>query len=603
MKTYFRLLAYVKPYWGQVILHALFSILAVVAVGLALSLLSPVLNLLFQGQGYNVSDAQDFAFDFNNYFNSHISNLIAQEGKIQALLFSIIVIVCVNIVGNIFRYFGSFFMSTIRTKVVEDLRTKLFNKIKILQVGYFEGERKGDLLTRMTADVNEIEKSVVITFQNLIREPFTVLFFIFLMMRISVNLTLFVFAVLPISAIFISFISKSLKRSAISTQEMLSWITVVIDEFASGIRVVKAFNAEKFIGKVFGKYNERYSYHLKQQFHRQQLVPPFSETMGVITIGLILWFGGRLVFNGQFIASDFLTFIFFFQQIMKPAKNISVAFSDINRGIASGERIFKLMDARLTILEKPDAIAKEDFTDKIEFHHVSFSYTKENVLEDINLKIHKGSVVALVGPSGSGKTTLGELILRFYDPVEGNITIDGIDIKNLKIHDLRELIGLVTQEAILFNDTIYNNIAFGMQHISEDEVHKAAKAAHAHDFIMQTDDGYNTIIGDRGVLLSGGQRQRLSIARAILKNPPILILDEATSALDTSSERIVQDALYKLMKNRTSIVIAHRLSTIQEADEIIVLENGKIVQKGSHADLISQEGLYYNLHKMQQLVE
>lgn len=602
MNTYLRILAYIKPYYGKAILHALFAILGVVATGFALSLLDPVLNLLFTGEEAKGDPSQtNFALNFNKEFNEYILQYIEKGSKKSALAFSIIVIVAVNVLGNLFRYLSNVFMAYIRTAVIKDLRSNLFEKIKSLHVSYFDGERKGDIITRMTSDVTEVERSVVKTFQSLIKAPFTILFFLGLMIAFSWQLTLFIFAVLPISALVITLIAKSLRKDAYNTQNMLSWIMSVIEEMVSGIRVIKAFNAEAYIRRIFGNYNHLYSKHLRRQFYKQQLVRPFSEAIGVITIGIILWYGGQLVFDGHLNASGFLVYIFYFQQIMQPAKTISSAFGNINRGIASGGRLFNLMDTPLSIREKPDAKPMKTFQDQIEFRDVAFYYTHENVLADINLTIPKGRIFALVGPSGSGKTTLAEMLPRFYDPTEGQLLIDGINAKDYQIASLRSHIGLVTQDPILFNDTIFNNIAFGMKGVTEAQVIDAAKAAHAHEFIVEADNGYYTEIGDRGVMLSGGQRQRLSIARAILKNPPIMILDEATSALDTTSEKKVQEALHQLMQNRTSLIIAHRLSTIQEADQIVVLDKGSIVQQGTHNELINEDGMYHALYEMQQL--
>ncbi len=604
MNIYWRILKFTKPYGWQVVFHTLFAIIAVFATGIALSLLDPVLNLLFtEKKSPSSLNTEQFSLKFNEIFNQYIAGIIEEQGKVQALAISIGFIVGINLIGNVFKYLSAIFMAIIRTGVIRDIRTRLFEVIKSLPVGYFEEERKGNIISRMTSDVNEVEKSVVVTFQSLIRAPITILFFLFLMFSYSWKLTLFIFAVLPITALIITTLAKSLRKDAYNTQDMMAWIMSVLDEVISGVKIIKAFNAEKYIAKVFGSYNEKYSHHLKRQFYKQRLVPPFSEAMGVITVGLILWFGGQLVFEGELRASGFLVYIFYFQQIMNPAKNISNAFGNIYRGIASGERIFNVMDAPGTKKEQHGGKPLDDFKASIEFDGVSFSYSKDRVLKDVNLKIPKGKAYALVGPSGSGKTTMAEMIPRFYEATEGNLYIDDIDARDYDLFSLRKQIGLVTQDPILFNDTIFKNIAFGMEEVTEEQVIEAAKSANAHDFIVECDEGYQTFIGDRGVLLSGGQRQRLSIARAILKNPPIMILDEATSALDTSSEKIVQEALSRLMRNRTTVIIAHRLSTIQEADEIVVLEKGNIVQVGSHAELIEQEGLYRHLYELQQLAE
>ncbi len=606
MNTYLRILSFAKPYKLQIVLYTVSAIIGVICIGFAISLLAPVLELLFSKDGGEATKATpDFFLNFKSQFNELLKSYLQEGKKHAALMAAIAAIVGISLVGNMFRYLSNVFMAVIRTKTLEDIRNFLFNKINQLHVGYFEGERKGDVMTRLTSDVYEVEKSVVKTFQSLIRDPLTVVFYLALMFYYSWQLTLFIFVVLPIAAVVIGLLSKALRKDAYHTQDVLSWIMSVIEEATSGIRIIKAFNAEYYVKRIFGKYNHSYSHYSRKQYYKKGLVPPFSESMGIITIGIILWYGGGLVFDGVIKASHFFTYIFFFQQIMKPAKNISNAFANINRGIASGQRIFGIVDVPVEVKEKSDAVPIQDFEKNIVFKDVGFTYTRggEKVLDNINLTIDKGKIVALVGPSGSGKTTLAEMVPRFYDPVEGFIELDGKDIKDYQLKSLRELIGFVTQEPILFNDTIFNNIAFGSENVREEEVIESAKAANAHDFIMETDKGYHSHIGDRGVLLSGGQRQRVSIARAIFKNPPIIILDEATSSLDSSSEKMVQEALYRIMKTRTSLIIAHRLSTIQEADSIIVLDKGQIVQKGTHSELLNYDGLYRSLYQMQHLGE
>ena len=602
MNTYLRILAFVRPYKLAITLYILLALLAVITTSLGIALLDPVLNLLFSGDSSaDTLSTGEFSLSIKRYFNSFIAQYLEDGNKLKALSVAIITIVSVNIIGNVLRYLSNLMMAYLRTKTLEDLRSYFFEKVNNLQISYFEGERKGDLMARMTSDIYEVDKSIVVTFRSLIRDPFTIIVFLALMLAFSWKLTLFIFILLPLSAGVITLITRSLKRDAFRTQDKLSRIMSVVEEFAGGVRIIKAFNGEGYIQRVFKHYNGLYSHYARRQFYKQGLIKPFSEIMGVITIGLILWFGGRLVFEGTINASGFITYIFYFQRIMQPAKSISSAFGNLNRGIASANRIFRVTDVPVTITEKPDALPVDDFQNQISFHNVSFAYTEERVLKDINLTIQKGEVVALVGPSGSGKTTLAEMLPRFYDPTEGCITLDGYDLKDYRIHSLRNIIGFVTQDPILFNDTIYNNIAFGIDEAKPDDVAEAARAANAHDFILEADNGYQTMIGDQGALLSGGQRQRLSIARAILKNPPIMILDEATSALDTSSEKMVQDALQHLMRDRTSLVIAHRLSTIQEADQIVVLDQGNIVEWGTHNRLVQQEGLYHSLYRMQQL--
>ena len=602
MNTYWRILRYVRPYRLAIASYIFLTILAVVASSFAISLLHPLLNLLFSGKDASESMSETtFNLNFKTYFNELINQYIQEADRLTALGVAILIIVGIWVFANILRYLSNVVMAYLRTKTLEDLRSHFFEKVNNLQISYFEGERRGDLMTRMTSDIYEVDKSIVVTFRSLIRDPFTILVFLGLMLAFSWQLTLFIFLILPLSAGAITIITKSLKKDAFRTQDKLSYIMSVVDEFSNGIRIIKAFNGEGYIRRVFNYYNGLYSRYARRQFYKQRLIPPLSETLGVLTIGLILWFGGRLVFQGAIDASGFVTYILYFQQIMSPAKSISSAFGNLNRGIASANRIFRVMDVPISIKEKQDPVPITDFQDQVHFSNVCFAYTEERVLKDVNLTIKRGQVVALVGPSGSGKTTLAEMLPRFYDPTAGQIILDNHDLRDYRIRDLRQLIGLVTQEPVLFNDSIFNNIAFGELNATTESVVQAAQAANAHDFIMETDHGYETWIGDRGVLLSGGQRQRLSIARAILKNPPFMILDEATSALDTSSEKMVQDALQRLMTTRTSLVIAHRLSTIQEADKIVVLDKGEIVEQGTHNDLIQQNGLYHSLYQMQQL--
>jgi subfamily B ATP-binding cassette protein MsbA len=484
--------------------------------------------------------------------------------------------------------------------VVEDLRESVFARLLGLNIGYVEGERKGDIMSRTTSDVVEVEHSVVTTFESLIRDPVSILYYLGLMLMFSVKLTLFIFIVLPVAAILISRITKSLKSDAVETQSTFGQIMSVVDETVGGIRIIKAFNGEGYIKGIFDRFNAFYSKLTRRQWHKKALIPIFSESAMVLVFGAVLWYGGNLVYRGEMDnASGFITYLGLFFLISRPAKSISSSFSNIYKGIASADRIFHLMDIEPKVKSRPGATRLTTFEQNIEIRNLSFAYKTEDVLHGINLKIEKGKVYALVGASGSGKSTLAELILRFYDPTGGQILIDGHDLRDVDLHSLRQMMAVVTQEPILFNDTIYNNIAFGQQQVTLEQVEAAARAANAHDFIMESPDGYQTLVGDRGGLLSGGQRQRISIARAILKNPPILILDEATSALDTASEKLVQDALYRLMAHRTSLVIAHRLSTIQDAGEIIVLEKGRIVEKGTHSDLLALGRKYRSLYRMQ----
>jgi len=606
MKTYLRIIGYVRPYKDKIVFYILFTLLSVVLSTLALYMLRPVMDMLFNPDKVSnaIKNRPVFSFDLNiliQWVQYHAAVITLNAGKSAALLYATLVVVFLNLSGNVFKFLSARALGTIRTRVVEDLRRSAYDKLIIQEVAYLENRRKGDIVSRVTSDITEVEYSVVITFESIIRDPLGIIWVLALMISMSWQLTLFIFLVLPVSSLIIARISKSLKRDAKDTQGIYGRIMSLVDETVSGMRIIKAFHAEKYISNIFDVFNRRYSRLSRQQWHRKALVPVFSESAMVAVVGLTLWFGGNQVYHNQMTAATFISYLSMFYLLLSPIKSLSSAFGGIYKGLASGERVFELMDTIVTIKDSPDALAVNDFNNSLEIKKVSFAYVKENVLEDIDVTIEKGKIIALVGPSGGGKSTLAELLLRFYDPTEGAVLLDGIDLRNIKLESLRGLTAVVTQDPILFNDTIFNNIAFGMPHVTKEDVEQAAKAANAHDFIMETESGYETNIGDRGGLLSGGQRQRLSIARAILKNPAILVLDEATSALDTSSEKIVQDALYRLMEHRTSIVIAHRLSTIQDADEIIVIDKGHIAERGTHQELISKNGLYTTLYQLQQL--
>ena len=606
MKTYWRIIRFIKPYYREVILHIFFVAISIVLLVSSIALIEPVINLIFKDEPVNsIIRSKISNINIFGYITDEIVRRIHEHGgnRQPALLFSLMLIVSINIIGNIFRYLSAYYMANVRTKVIRDLRSTVFEKVSWLQISYFEGERKGDIMTRLTSDVQEIENSIVVSFQTIIREPFTIIAFLSVMLISSIQLTLLVFVLLPLAAILITSIGKSLKRNSLRTQNMLSWIMSVVDEFTSGVRVVKAFRAEHYVINVFKHYNNRYSAFARRQFHRINLIPVISEVFGVITIGIFLWFGGQLVFTGKIEAATIITFVFYFQQIISPSKNLTTAYSNIMKGVASAERLFKLYDSPLLIKNPDHPVPLSSFEKEIRYENVSFAYNTTLVLDQINLCIEKGQSVAIVGESGSGKTTLVELLFRFYDVKSGRITIDGIDIRDMTLQNLRSLMAIVTQEPILFNDTFFNNIAFGLENVKEEDVVAAAKAANAHDFIMEFPEGYQTNVGDRGMLMSGGQRQRISIARAILKNPPILVLDEATSSLDTVSEMLVQEAINKLMKNRTSIIIAHRLSTIRNADLIVVLDKGCIMESGTHSQLLRKKGIYKKLFDAQQLQE
>ncbi|MBJ6119825.1 ABC transporter ATP-binding protein [Pontibacter sp. BT310] len=609
MKTYLRILQFAKPYSRFVPLYTIYTILGIIFGLFNFTLLIPLLDVLFGKVGQEqvmamVANKPEFALNFKffqDFFYYHFGQIILDAGRQGALLFVCIIIVASVFLANLFRYLAFRIIGELRAHVVRNMRQSVYKRVTELHMGYFSNERKGDLMTRMTVDIQEVESSVVSTLTVVIREPISIIAFFVLLFNMSVELTLFSLILLPLSGGIIAGISKRLKRKAQQGQSSLSFILTIIDETLSGMRVIKAFNAEPFILGKFHDQNNRYANIQRSIAHKRDLASPLSEFLGVTVVAGLLLYGGTLVLNQQseLSASEFITYIILFSQVLVPAKAMSSAFSNIQRGLVSGDRVLQVIDTEPQIVNKPDAKVLPAFQHEIEFRDVSFAYGKKPVLQDINFKIQKGQTIALVGQSGGGKSTLADLVPRFYDPTEGAVLIDGLDIRDYTMESVRDQIGVVTQESILFNDTIFNNIAFNKTDATEEEVIAAAKIANAHEFIVHTEEGYQTMIGDRGGKLSGGQRQRLSIARAILQNPPILILDEATSALDTESEKLVQEALTNLMRNRTSIVIAHRLSTIQHADEILVLQKGKVVERGTHDQLLTDSGLYAKLTQMQ----
>lgn len=539
--------------------------------------------------------------DLVNLFKYYLSKLILNpdQGKLYALGFVCLLIVGCIVLKNLFRYLALYSINPLRNFVVRDLRQSLYNKILHLPLSFFSDERKGDLITKMGSDVGEIEWSILRSLETIFREPITIFIYLGTLIYISPTLSLYVFLLLPLTGLIVGRIAKSLKRKATETQTKLGQLISLFEETLSGLRIIKAFNAEEKMSGRFANDNESLSQLGIKTNMRRDLSSPLTETLSVLVLVVVLWFGGNMVIDGKLEASVFVGYIALFSQIISPAKSFSDAFYLVSKGAASAERIEDILHTENNIINKPDALFKSSFDKGIEFKNVWFKYEDKWVLQDINLSIKKGQSVALVGPSGGGKSTLADFIPRFYDVTKGEVLLDGINLRDFNIESLRNLMGVVTQESLLFNDTIANNISFGLNNITRDQIIQAAQIANAHEFIIQTENGYDTNIGDRGNKLSGGQRQRLSIARAILKNPELLILDEATSALDTGSERLVQEAINKLMEHRTSVVIAHRLSTIQHADLIVVIEAGKIVQQGPHQDLIAKEGLYRQLWEMQ----
>ena len=530
-----------------------------------------------------------------NFFISHY-------GPWGALEFVCTIIVVSVLLSNLFRYLSQRIMENLRVHTLLNFRRAVFNNVMNLHLGYFSNERKGDIISKIASDVQVVQYSVTGTLQVVFKEPLQLIAYMITLFTISVKLTFFSLLIIPVSAFIISRIVKRLKQQAIASQQTYGTMISYLDEALSGIKIIKAFNATTFIKNRFDKENIKYSSITRSMAKRQQLASPVSEFLGVIMVTCILLYGGNLILNehsGSLEAASFIGYIAIFSQVMRPAKAISDSFSTIHSGIAAGERVLALIDEKPLIVDRPDAVAVKGFNESIEFNNTSFAYDEKIILSDISFTVPKGKTVALVGPSGGGKSTLMDLIPHFMEPQSGEILIDGKNINDLQVDSLRSLMGIVNQESILFNDTIFNNIAFGKPGAKKEDVEAAARIANAHHFILETDKGYDTNIGDRGTKLSGGQRQRICIARAVLKNPPIMLLDEATSALDTESEKLVQDALNNLMKNRTSLIIAHRLSTIQNADIIIVLENGKIVEQGNHHQLINKNGLYRRLIDMQ----
>jgi len=534
---------------------------------------------------------------FNHYFRL----IIQENGSLNALLFVCGLIVLCVFLANAFRFLERVVATKIRVDLVRNIRLDIFSNVSRLHIGFFNSERKGDLISRFTNDVQEVEAAVMNSLKAVLKEPITIIVYFVMLFIISAKLTFFTLIVLPVIGGVLAEIIKRLKRQAKQSQESLGRIVNILDETFGGMRVVKAFNARGFIIRKMEEESDYYRKVSKSMSYKNELASPVSETLGVMIVAGIIFFGGNMVLSkdSSLAPETFLGFLAIFSMIIQPAKAFSNGITALQKGTASANRIFETIDTEPLIQSPPDAITIEQFQSEIEFINVSFAYNSERVLKNINLKIPKGKMIALVGPSGGGKSTLADLVPRFYDPTEGEVKIDGHALTRYNVTSLRNQLGIVTQESILFNDTIFNNICFGSPKASEQDVIAAAKVANAHDFIMQSENGYDTIIGERGSKLSGGQRQRLSIARAVLKNPPILILDEATSALDTESEKLVQEALFNLMKNRTSIVIAHRLSTIQHADEIVVIQDGGIVERGTHAELTQKDGVYRKLSDFQ----
>lgn len=602
MKVLLHTLSYIRNYRLYAGLNILFNILTAIFAIISLLIIKPFLDILFTSSYTPPVSDGSWVGDLISLFNGFLIQLIETDGKKTGLFFVCLMVIATFFLKNLFRYLAMFVMAPVRNGIERDLRQEVFDKLMHLPLSYFSDERKGDLMSRLTADVKEVQWSVLRSLETFVRSPISIIGSLAVMIYISSSLALFSFVLILFVGLIIGRVGKTLKKKSSRAQNSLGNILSILDEALGGLRIIFAFNAEKYQKEKFGQENQQYYDIMNRILRRKDLSSPLTEFLGVSIVVVLLMYGGHLVFSGEFEASTFVTFVLMFYNIIDPAKSFSSAFYDMQKGSAAAERLKVILETPSDITNKEDAKSLESFGKQIEYKNLSFSYTGEmNVLENINLTINKGESVALVGASGAGKSSLADLLPRFYDPTSGEILIDDVDIKDYKLHDLRGQMSVVSQEAILFNDTIRNNILFGLKDRSQEEIEAAAKVANAHDFILEAENGYDSMIGDRGTKLSGGQRQRLTIARAILRNPPILILDEATSALDSASEKLVQEALIKVMKNRTSIIIAHRLSTIQHVDKIVVMQEGKIVEQGKHQELLDKNGIYTQLARLQMM--
>ena len=609
MNTYWRLLGFAKPIEKYAIPYFFYTLFYTIFYTFTFMLIMPLLNTLFVEDQLlePVTALPSFALN-TDYFRSLVNFLIyrvfgTDYSKMDVLIFLSVFIILMSFLSNLFRYLGQRVMETMRVRSLQRLRNRVYDNVMGLHVGYFNNERKGDIISKISSDVQVVQFCITNTLLVAFRDPFMIVGFLIALVMISWKLTIFSVIFLPVVALVIGSIVKRLRKSATAAQERFADMVSLMDESLTGIKILKGYNATDYIRNKFHDINGLFSRISLSMARRQQLASPTSEFLGISAAAVLMVYGGSLVLSGDLEASAFVAYLSIFTQITRPLRSFTDSFANINQGIAAGERVLALLDEKRKITNAPDAVRMTGLHDEIEFRDVRFSYGNKEVICGVNFKIRKGETVALVGPSGGGKSTLSDLIPRFYDIQGGAILIDGVDIRRYDIESLREYMGVVSQETILFNDTIANNLRLGKQDATDEEIRQAAVVANAHNFIMETEHGYQTNIGDRGMKLSGGQRQRLSIARAVLKNPEILILDEATSALDTESEKLVQEALNALLKGRTSLVIAHRLSTIHNADRIIVIEKGRIAEQGTHQQLMERHGIYARLIEMQQVEE
>jgi len=584
----------------------IFNVFAVLFSLVSITMVIPFLGLLFGTMETDIIKPESFTFStssIKDHFYYEINSIIESGEKIDALLFICGLILITFFFRNLFRYLALYFLTPIRNGVVHDLRSTLHEKVISLPLGFFTEKRRGDITSRMTTDLVEIEWSIMSSLEMIFRDPLQIIIYLITLILISPTLTLFVIILFPITGFLIAKVGKSLKKSSEKSQKKMGDILSVLDENIGGLRVVKLFNAEKDVHQKFDKESKKYQSLMTSLLRKKDLSSPMSEFLSTIVMVVVMWFGGKLVLGGSSHLSPeaFIGYILIFSQIIPPAKSFTTAYYRLQKGSAAAARVYELMDVKNEIIESKNPKSVSKINESLELKNVSFRYENTDVLSNISFTIEKGKTIALVGKSGSGKSTIADLCARFYDINEGEVCVDGVNIKNIKLSDLRHLMGVVSQESILFNDSIYNNIKMGNPSANKEEIIEASKIANAYDFIMQTENTFETNIGEKGDKLSAGQKQRISIARAILKNPNLLILDEATSSLDTESEKLVQDALKKLMKKRTTLVIAHRLSTIKDADEIIVLSEGKIAERGNHTDLVEKNGVYKTLINLQNI--